>query len=450
MVPRYGQAMKEKGTTFETHRPSNGNMGLYGLEERNPMSSTLGYLSRLVVGVVMVATILILAGCGGSTTAPPPGPALRQTPILSGQVITKVSPTGNIDDVNRRHSTTVIAQIPNTSIYLLAVPAGKTEDDEAAEQRGDLEVTYSEPNFLLTTPETDQGGQAFLDPSGAAFVQGSQPSRYYSQAAYVRTNANQAQSISTGQGVIVAIVDSGISPSHPALAGRISPAGFDFLDKDADPTEPVAGPTAGHGTFIAGIISLIAPDATILPLRAMDVTGHGNAFAITQAIRYAVEQGAKVINLSLGMVDKSDAIEDAIEYAITNNVVVVVSAGNKNRREPPQFPASESKVAAVAAVDDSDVKAGFSNFGSYVAVSAPGVDLYSAFPGDTFATWSGTSFAASVVAGQAALLLSVQPALSPGAAIQKIRDASVNIDFLNPAFQGQLGKGRIDVRASLN
>ena len=443
--------MKEKGTTFAAHGPSNGNMGLHALEEGNAVSSTFGYSSRRFFVVVMVAAVLGLAGCGGSTTAPPPtGQLPRQTPILSGQVITKVGLTGTIEDVNRRHGTTVIAQIPNSSIYLLAVPAGKTEDEEAAEQSGDLEVSYSEPNFLLTTPETDQGGQAFLDPAGPAYVQGSQPSRYYSQAAYVRTSADQAQSISTGRGVMVAVVDTGISPSHPALAGRISPAGFDFVDNDGDPSEPVAGPSAGHGTFIAGIISLIAPDATILPLRAMDVTGHGNAFAITNAIRYAVERGAKVINLSLGMVDKSDAIDDAIDYALTNNVVVVVSVGNKNLREPPQFPASESKVAAIAAVDDSDLKAGFSNFGPYVAVSAPGVDLYSAFPGDTFATWSGTSFAAPVVAAQAALLLSVQPGLSPGAAIQKIRDTSINIDPLNPSYQGQLGKGRVDIRASLN
>ncbi len=443
--------MNGKAATFETFGPSNNGKGLLRLKESNLMSSALKRLERSILGLVLATTILVLVGCGGAATVPPPpGPLPRQTPILSGQVITKVSPTGNIDDVNRRHGTSVIAQIPATSIYLLAVPAGKTEDDEAAEQRGDLEVTYSEPNFLLTTPETDQGGQAFLDPSGPAYVQGSSPSRYYSQAAYVRTNASQAQAISTGQGVTVAIVDTGIWPSHPVLAGRISPAGFDFVDNDADPTEPATGPSAGHGTFIAGIVSLVAPDATILPLRAMDVTGRGNAFAITNAIIYAVNHGAKVINLSLGMVDKSDAIDDAIDFAAANNVVVFVSAGNKNRREPPQFPANESKVAAVAAVDDSDVKAGFSNYGPYVSVSAPGVNLYSAFPGDTFATWSGTSFAAPVVAGQAALLLSAQPTLPFDVVIKKIKDTSVSIDALNPAFRGELGKGRVDIRASLN
>jgi len=344
----------------------------------------------------------------------------------------------------------VIAQIPATSIYLLAVSPGQTEDEEAAELEGDLEVSYSDPNFLLTTPETDQGSVAFLDPSGPVFLRGSSPSRYYTQAAYVRTNAHQAQSISTGRNVIVAVVDTGISPSHPVLSGRISPLGFDFVDNDPDPTEPATGgPSFGHGTFIAGIIALLAPDSTLLPLRAMDATGRGNAFAITAAIRFAVNSGARVINLSLGMEDKSDAIDDAIDYAVQNNVVVVVSAGNRNRRQP-QFPANESSVAAIAAVDDFDVKANFSNHGSYVSVSAPGVDLYSAFPGDRFAAWSGTSFAAPLVAGQAALLLSLEPKLRFDAAIRKIQDTSVNIDGLNPNFQGQLGRGRIDIRASLN
>ena len=344
----------------------------------------------------------------------------------------------------------MIAQIPATSIYLLAVSPGQTEDEEAAELEGDLEVSYSDPNFLLTTPETDQGSVAFLDPSGPVFLRGNSPSRYYTQAAYVRTNAHQAQSISTGRNVIVAVVDTGISPSHPVLSGRISPLGFDFVDNDPDPTEPATGgPSLGHGTFIAGIIALIAPDSTLLPLRAMDATGRGNAFAITAAIRFAVNSGARVINLSLGMEDESDAIDDAIDYAVQNNVVVVVSAGNRNRRQP-QFPANESSVAAIAAVDDFDVKANFSNHGSYVSVSAPGVDLYSAFPGDRFAAWSGTSFAAPLVAGQAALLLSLEPTLRFDAAIRKIQDTSVNIDGLNPNFQGQLGRGRIDIRASLN
>ena len=176
-----------------------------------------------------------------------------------------------------------------------------------------------------------------------------------------------------------------------------------------------------------------------MPRRADD-SGNADVFTIAKATYYAVQHGARVINMSFGMDNSYSSVKAALAYAASKNVQVIASAGNENTSRP-QFPASVSSVIAVAATDLTDAKTGFSNYGTSIFVDAPGANILSAFPGGYYAMVSGTSFSAPIVAGQAALIMSVK--YSNAKTI--IGATTVNIDSRNPAFVGKLGKGRIDI-----
>jgi subtilisin family serine protease len=157
--------------------------------------------------------------------------------------------------------------------------------------------------------------------------------------------------------------------------------GWNFLDSTKDTME-LRGTSqtsiAGHGTFIAGLIALIAPSAKIMPVRAFSPDGVSDAFSVAQGIKYAVDHGAQVINLSFGSTEDSPVLHDAITYAHQRGVLLVAAVGNEGKANDsaPQFPANwNAEVMSIAALDDSNHKTSFSNFGSNVAVSAPGLNL---------------------------------------------------------------------------
>src|SRR5205823_1087245 len=158
-------------------------------------------------------------------------------------------------------------------------------------------------------------------------------------------------------------------------------------------------------------------------LRVFDDQGNAEAFSIARAIRYAVQHGANVINMSFGMTSASSPVKQAIKFAIEHDVTVVASAGNNNN-STPQFPAAFKDVMAVAATDLKDKKTDFSNFGSTIFVDAPGINIISAYPGGYYAIASGTSFSAPFIAGEAALIRSA----SREDADQAVAQGTVNID----------------------
>jgi thermitase len=243
----------------------------------------------------------------------------------------------------------------------------------------------------------------------------------------------------------VAVIDTGIDTGHPAFSGDLA-QGHDFLDNDDDPSEEGRGRIFGHGTMVAGVIALLAPEVTIMPLRAFDSDGTGKASKVGQAIRYAARNGADVITMSFGTTKKTAPIEKAIAFASRRGVTLIASAGNNDTSFPVQYPASDRNVLAIAATDNADIKAEFSNYGDHIAVCAPGVSIYSAYPGNRFAWGDGTSYAAAFVSGEAALVLSSRG----GNVDQIIKTTAVNIDDLNPNFRRLLGFGRIDVLAAVS
>src|SRR5262249_32646212 len=153
------------------------------------------------------------------------------------------------------------------------------------------------------------------------------------QPAAQQVRSRQAHEIATGQGIVIAVIDTGITFDHPALRDRIATPHYNFVDNNDDATDRPGGMGFGHGTFVSGILALLAPDARIMPLRALDSEGRGHVFNIAKAIYFAVQNGARVINMSFGMDGRSELIERAIEAArdvnrdATRPVIFVASAG---------------------------------------------------------------------------------------------------------------------------
>jgi subtilisin family serine protease len=216
-----------------------------------------------------------------------------------------------------------------------------------------------------------------------------------------------------------------------------------FLDQSTASFLDASNPAHGHGTVVAGILAAVAPDAMIMPIRVFDDQGQADQFTIARAIHWAVDHGADVINMSFGTLDDTKVLRDAIAYADKAGVTLVSSAGNDNS-DDAQYPARYDKVVSVAATNLWDIKAAFSNYGSAVDVSAPGVSIIAPYPGGYYAVVSGTSFSAAIVSAEAALLRSFSQKENYK---DRIKKNVVKIDHRNPGVK--IGEGRIDLRLAL-
>ena len=222
----------------------------------------------------------------------------------------------------------------------------------------------------------------------------------------------EAQNIAThrGAGVKVAVIDTGIDLIHPAFAGKLAPRSEwkDFVDGDTYPQE-VRGDNYGHGTGVADIIVQVAPNVTILPIRVLGPDGSGDTTDVVAAIDHAIRVGADIINLSLGTEGEEKALKELVKYAKKQDVLLVASAGN-NGQNNILYPARhKDEVISIGSVNAYDELSEFSAYGKTMSVMAPGEQIYTAAPDQAVAYWSGTSFAAPIVTGAAALALGEIP-----------------------------------------
>ena len=370
-----------------------------------------------------------------------------------GQIVVKLAPLPGNDllGINQTYGTTTLAALPDHSdIFLLQAPLGADAALLVQVMASDVRLVYAELNYINESPE--DGG------TNRTYGWGGDSTPMQNQDSTRAIHLEAAHDLSRGEGTLVAVLDTGVQPDHPVLANSIEVLGYDFVDNDLAPDEEANGldddgdgrvdELYGHGTHVAGIVYLVAPEARILPLRVLNSDGRGNNFRTASAIVYATHRGADAINLSLGTPNQSALLREVVVEAAQIGVVVVAAAGNLNT-DAKQYPAAEDCAIAVTSVNVRDKLSSFANYGSWIGVAAPGENIYSTFPVDGYAWWSGTSMATPFVAGQAALLRGANPQLTRDEVGLLIGGTTDSLDRRNPLYRGQLGEGRIDLLASL-
>lgn len=414
-------------------------------------------LLSIVVGLALFATGPALARPVDAAT---PGPArilvhFRADATAGDRARAIASVGGTIDLELSRIGVTRIALSSNT---------------DATDDGVGLAALRVARDPAVLSAEPDATGAVALAPNDTLFL--TDPGFGIGQWGLRATHVDRAWDRVRGvRSVIVAVIDTGIDAGHPDLAGVALP-GAAFVSSP-DPS-CVPGSTIddnGHGTHVAGLIAAngnngigiagVAFGVSILPVKALDCTGAGLLSDVASAVIWATDHGARIINISLGSSAAQATFHDAIRYALGHNVFVVAAAGNCGTPsarcgsiDEPQYPGAYPEVFAVAATDQSDGHAGFSNQSPYVAVSAPGVRILSTTPtypttlsranvGATgYAAFSGTSQAAPLVAGVAALMLSVDPSQTPAQLADRLRSTAADLGPAgpDPAF----GAGRVD------
>jgi len=359
-----------------------------------------------------------------------------------------------------------------TFLNLLLITPGivNAELDQVISMVGGLNVVTTPPPALTDNAAFSLCGQTVWN--GYA----NQPA---AQIVHVQTAQNSCQILGRG---IVADIDTGVDPNHPALKSVLLP-GYDFTRNQAGGSEltdftsspPMPCPNCqpaivnqssaaildqssaaildgnvqyqafGHGTMVMGVIHLVAPKAQLLPLKAFHSDGTGFLSDILRAIYYAVQNNANVINMSFDFKTSSQELTNALDYANKLNVISVASAGNDGAQAPPNFvyPAAlQSDVMGVASTSDLDMRSTFSNYGNAIVwVAAPGEAIVTTYPFSTYAAGWGTSFSAPFVTGGAALLRSLRTDVNQSLAASALAHAQ---------FVGaDMGNGRLDLVMAL-
>jgi subtilisin family serine protease len=358
------------------------------------------------------------------------------------ELVVALAPGAAIEDVAAQHGLTPLRALTGTpDVHLTRAPAESDIAELGARVSEDVRVRFAEPNFVGGAPEANPNYA--WGSSGPRWL-GSDAGVWTAQPVLERIGAPAAHATTTGEGTIVAVLDTGVQADHPALLGRLEP-GIDLVDGDDRPEDVADGvdededglvdEAVGHGTHVSGAVLAVAPGARVLPIRVLSSDGRGFAFHVAEGLRRAQAAGADVVNLSLGSAAQSRLLEEVLGD-VAEGVVVVASAGNDGS-SVPQYPAASAGVLSVASVDAADARSAFSNHG-WVDVAAPGEAVVSTYPSSGFAEWDGTSMAAPLVAGQSALLV----AAGTDGAVEAILRSATPLDQA-------LGAGRIDVAASL-
>jgi subtilisin family serine protease len=337
-----------------------------------------------------------------------------------------------VQDIAKRHKLRRVQSqhiaLLNTTFYRWRIPDGRSVDAVVKQLSADRGIASVQRNSIFRLQDEKAAKPPF-------------------QYALAKLRLPEAQALSTGEKVKVAVIDSGIDADHPELAGSIAGT-FDALDSKEK--------AHAHGTSIAGIIAAhatlkgAAPAAQLLAIRAFGEAKSGassTTFVVLKSLDYAASNGAQIINMSFaGPRDK--LIERGLAAAAAKNIVLVAAVGNAGPKSAPLFPGADSHVIGVTATDASDQIFAKANQGAYVAVAAPGVDILAPLPGGKYGVSSGTSLSAAYVSGLAALMLARNPALTV-AEVRQVLTQSAR-DLGAAGRDDRFGAGEADAFAAVS
>ncbi len=332
------------------------------------------------------------------------------------------------------HGAHQVDSIPQLDVRILRVPeAHRDRVLDALQHNPNIE--FAEPNDIATA--------------------GALPNDPYVTNGYewhvAKIQLSQAWGITSGNpGTVVAVVDTGVAANHPDLAGKVL-AGYNFYANNTNTADDY-----GHGTAVAGTaaaqgnnglgVAGVAYNASILPVKISDPTGYATYSNMAKALTYAVDHGARVINISFYGSTSSSTLQSAANYVWNHNGVIFACAGNA-ASSAPQYPAACATVVAVSNTTASDTLSTSSSYGSFITLSAPGSGIWTTNSDGTYGAWSGTSFASPVAAGVAALLVANDPQITNARIVDLLKK---NSDDLGTAgYDNSFGHGRVNAYRAL-
>jgi subtilisin family serine protease len=375
---------------------------------------------------------------GGLFSSNPP-PTAQAATASGNQIVVQLAPGVNLNLLNMLYGTSLVRTLSLDRTYVLAVPLGRTVTGLLSLLQLSPLVTFAEPNYPLYATEAQQAFIYYDQGSGLQDGDSSPEAinTARTQWAWDRIDLDRSQDLSQGAGVIVASLDTGVNSNHPALKGQLIP-GYNALNQTNNVTDD-----SGHGTFVAGVIAQVAPEAAIMPVKVLNNQGEGTIADAAEGIFWAANHNARIINMSLGLYNRSILLELSVKYAQARGDLIVASAGN-SATDQKRYPAAYSGVIGVAATDSQNHKAAFSNYGDNARISAPGVNIYSAYYTGGYAYGDGTSFAAPQVAGLAAQVWSENSGVSAGSVSSRILNNAVSLLTADPTYGARLGMGLIN------
>jgi thermitase len=401
-------------------------------------------LRTVVLPVVVAALFVALTGL--ASAASNPEASLNTTPTFTrnatgfaaGDVIVKFKRGVDAPGMTRAEAAAgahLLHTIPQLGVRVVSVAVGH-EDGAVAALRANGSVAYAERDGRAEATDTSTNDPYYMSQTSTSISQ---------------VRAPAAWDVTTGApGFVVAVVDSGVS-SHPDLAGKLLP-GWDYVNNDNNPADD-----NGHGTMVSGLLAAATNNATgiaglcwscqILPVKVLDAGGSGTYSNIASGITYAADHGAKVINLSLGGSSASSTLQGAVTYAVGKGATVVAASGN-NACDCVLYPAAYPNAIAVGAVDGTNVKSTYSNYGAALDVVAPGTNwATSSVTQSGYAAFAGTSSATPVVSALVALTLSVAPNLSPTQLATVLESSALDLGAVG--WDSSYGAGEVDFAATL-
>jgi subtilisin family serine protease len=421
-------------------------------------------------------------------------------PAAASQFILELKPGAILSQITARYGLMLIRPLSEhgQTVYLVSAP-DPTPPGLLSQIRSDSGVRELESDARVNSPEAPPSSAPLTNIAAlGAAIQNRTPTPYFGsivRGGYVQQPtaaliglANALARFGAGGG-IVAVIDTGVDPNHPALRNSLVP-GYDFTRNQAGYASEMADldqstvaildqstvaildakkyamalnqstvaildqstvaildatklpSDFGHGTMVAGLIHLVAPSARIMPLKAFRADGSADLADIVRAIYYAVDNHAKVINMSFSSVTQSPSVTAAMKYAWSKNVICIASAGN-NGKKIAVYPAGDYGVIGVGSTSPQDQRSPFSNYDvKSVKFAAPGEALITTYPGNNYAGVWGTSFSTALTSGAVALFTQVWPQMRPS-------DADEVLEHGHKLRIDGMGDARLNVLTSL-